>query len=654
VLNGLIVTVLIVGAQLRPYRRTRFSYPLVLPPTSRGLLVSPQGQSLNRRLRDSFVVFALAALILLITVSFLVSLRLSTNMVVIQMAKDAEDVSSRIPDFRDDRQHLLSQYSALLNGNEAESETLLRQLFRTGDYFRRVMLVDESLDVDAFYPPDISAVILSSWERTAINDSLATSAPFIGSAQQSDSAEELVSFVVPVMDGSGQPEAALIGRVSDISLSQLIAGLQGTAGEGEGFLVDEQGRILAHPDPAVLGAVWNPPTETSRLIRAEGPGTAYEGRASDTNVRELVYYQQGPNHPWTVVVTVPYTIVLQTALRIGASMFGIGAVSLALLGIYLLVVGRSITGPLEELMVASQSIAGGSLNTPIRAKGEDELGRLAQAFGQMQIALKKRLDEQALLVSVSQEVSASMDINKGMPAILLGALRGTGAAGVRVVVFNPNGGRPLTFGQGPAHRAMLYFDRQLMDALRQEREMVLATPEAVAASLTVPEQRDRELPFKSVIALPLHTEDRFQGIFWLAFRQPREFDQAELNLVRTLAGQAAVLVQNAWLFASAEGGRRRLAAVLASTNDAMIVTDQTNRILWINPAMEHAFGLRAAEVRGLPVADVIRSDRLREALTSEAERARNVEVRIADGRTLYAVVSTVINNDGQAIGRVGA
>jgi PAS domain S-box-containing protein len=651
VLDGLIVTVLIVGLQLRPYAAMGRFFPIILPPRQHGYSPSPQSLSFNRRLRDSFLIFSVVMLTVLIVVGVWVSLRLSTQMVVNQMVKDARDVSVRIPDFREERHHLLNEYGAMLGREEERNQQVLRQLFRSGDHFRRVVLIDQSGDVASFYPDDTPAVELTDLEQIAISDTLQTSEPFISSVQRIEGDEEVISFVVPVLDGDGAPEAALIGRVPDVSLNEMIVGLQGTVGEGQGFIVDEQNQVIAHPDLDSLLTTWNPPDRSERLIDAgNAPGTAYEGRAGDTNVRELVYYQTGPDHPWTVVIAVPYSVVLSLALQIGASLLLIGAVAMGLLGLYLLFVARSVTGPLNELMLASQSIAGGSLNTPIRTLGEDELGRLGQAFGQMQRALKKRLDELSLLLSVSQDVSASMDINQGMPAILQGTLRGTGAAGVRVVVLNPSGRQPLAFGEGPAFKSMAPFDRQVMGLLRQSRELLFTAADEVRAAFKVPQ--DRDLPFKAVIALPLFTHERFQGIFWLAHRQAHDFSQTELNLVRTLASQAAVLVENARLFATAEGGRRRLAAVLASTTDAVIVTDQTERILLINPAMERAFGLNAAEVRGLPVTDVVRSERLIEALTSDAERARNVEVPAAGGKTLYASVSTIVSYDGQVMGRV--
>jgi PAS domain-containing protein len=52
----------------------------------------------------------------------------------------------------------------------------------------------------------------------------------------------------------------------------------------------------------------------------------------------------------------------------------------------------------------------------------------------------------------------------------------------------------------------------------------------------------------------------------------------------TLASQAAVAAANARLFTNAEIGRQRLAAILASTPDPVLVTDQQNRLFLANPA----------------------------------------------------------------------
>jgi PAS domain S-box-containing protein len=178
----------------------------------------------------------------------------------------------------------------------------------------------------------------------------------------------------------------------------------------------------------------------------------------------------------------------------------------------------------------------------------------------------------------------------------------------------------------------------------------LESPQAISEALGLPEMDD--LPVAALLALPLHAKDRFQGVMWLGFRSPHPFSETERNLLQTLAGQAAVLVDNARLYATAEGGRRRLTAVLDSTADAVIVTDRTQRVLLVNRAMEHLFQMKGQEVNGRPVGDVLDVPALVEALTNQAERQPNREIPLADGRVFYSSISTILNNDGQVMGRV--
>ena len=159
-------------------------------------------------------------------------------------------------------------------------------------------------------------------------------------------------------------------------------------------------------------------------------------------------------------------------------------------------------------------------------------------------------------------------------------------------------------------------------------------------------------PATVALALPLYAKERFQGMIWVGYRTPRSFDTNEKNLLNTLAGQAAVLVENARLYANSEGGRRRLAAVLASTSDGVIVTDQTKRVLLINKAMEGIFGLTPNEVIGRPVTSVLSAPLLLEALTSGDESARNREIPVGKDKVFYASTSTIVGHDGQVMGRV--
>ncbi len=641
ILGGAVVSLLLFGLpQLKPRRR---------------MIPSPLSLSLNTRLVATFFLFAGLLSFLLVIIGFNLALRVATNLAVAQMARDAESVSTTIPDFRAHRQHLLvrtSENRALTSENIETRQAVLEQLFRIGPFFRSLMLIDDTQTIEAQFPEDETPNSLSNLERIAVEDALQTGAPYISPAQELEDGSFFLSFIVPVYGERETPQAVLIGRVPDVSLEELVVALQGTLVKGVGFLLDEQGQIIGHPEPVNLLKSWEIPGSDQQILKAseQFDGLAYEGLQGSTNARQIVYYLHGPDHPWGIVITVPYEVILEQALQIAVQLAIVLGAAVLLFGFFLLWLGRSITKPLMDLALASQKIADGSLNTSINPQGDDEIGRLGQAFNQMQMALKRRLDELSLLLGVSQDVSKSIDINRGMPSVLKGALRGTGASGARVVVLNPSGRQPLLFGEGPASSKMAQFDRQIMVKIRQQKELILASPMDVGSILQNGHEPDI-LP-KAIVALPLATNGRFQGVFWLAYRQAHDFDQTELSFLRTLSGQASVLVENARLYATAEGGRRRLAAVLASTTDAVIVTDQTERVLLINPAMERFFDLSASNVVGRPVKNVLKIEPLVNALTGDSRKTHNIEIQADDGRVFYASVSTIFNNEGQAIGRV--
>ncbi|MBE2197875.1 MAG: PAS domain-containing protein [Anaerolinea sp.] len=641
VFGGGVVMLILMGAPyLRPQRHLR---------------PSPEKQSLSRYLLNTFVRFAILLTVLLVTVVFNLSTAVSTRLVINQMAHDAHAVSTEIPNFQARLQNLLVQYSqdeGLLSMDTAVSDKSLRQLFRTTPLYRRILLIDADETIRDFYPDDADNVTLTDLEQAAIANALSTSAPSMTAAQNRGD-EHILSFVVPVLDAQGESAAVLVGRVPELSFDTLIVGLQGTVGAGSGYIVDENSRIIAHPDANRLLNYWYPPLADALPGSAAAiDGVFYQGRQGDTNARELVYYVSGQNHPWTVVIAVPYEVVLRLAWNIGMPLTLVLLLVMAAFYFNLAVVGRNITKPLRDLVHASRTIAaGGGFDFEWNTTGDrdDEVGQLNSAFVQMQRSLKNRLDELSLLLSVSHDVSASIDINHSMPAMLKGALRGTGASGARAIVFNPGGGAPLTFGEGPSADSMSNLDRAVAARLRTAKEIMLSTPAQIRAELELAE--DIALPVPALIAIALRSRDRLQGVLWLGYRQNHRFDLSERNLLHTLSSQASILVENARLFATAEGGWRRLAAVLASTTDAVIVTDQTKRVLLVNRAMERIFHLNAAEVVGRQVTDVIKVEPLVKALTHDDESAHNHEFP-HNGRVYYTNAAPIISNDGQALGRV--
>lgn len=647
--GGLVASLILVGVpQIRIVPKT------LQPP--------PHQRSVRNRLVITFAAFAVILSTALLTVVFSLSVTVAERLLVNQMAHDAEAVSRQIPTFRSQTQNLLRQYSdspVLLGDDEEAIEDYLGTLVRmAGAYYRHVILVDASGDIVTFYPnhDQDEEPALTPFEAGAVSDALARGAPSMSPAQSIDD-EAVLSIIVPVRDDGGDPAAALVGRIPGIVLGDLVVGLQGTVGEGMGFIVDERGQIIAHADETAIMSPWSPPAEGTRArrFRVDGPGEAYESLSSETNARQLNYERLGPDHPWRVVIAVPHQVVLRLALEIGSPLIAVLAVGMLAFGFVLVYLGRGITMPLGDLVQASQRLAAGDFDVSVPTASNDlhetdEVGQLSQAFERMRRSMQRHFNDMNLMLEVSHDISSAIDIQQGLPVILRGAVRGTGAIGVRAIVRNPSGPHPLTFGEGPAAASMAPFDRHIFSLGRQEDEIGLTTPEQVRNGLRL--SPGEEPPVQALVVMALVAKDRFQGVLWVGYRQPHEFSDGELNMLRTMANQASVLVENARLFSTAESQWRRLAAVIASTRDAVIVTDQTDRLLLLNPAMAKAFDLKPPEVLRRPVADVIENENLVRALTAREDRVRNLEIPLSDGSVLYASVSTIRSNDRQGLGRV--
>jgi PAS domain S-box-containing protein len=202
---------------------------------------------------------------------------------------------------------------------------------------------------------------------------------------------------------------------------------------------------------------------------------------------------------------------------------------------------------------------------------------------------------------------------------------------------------------------MMLLDRGILHLTQTEERVVIENIARARAVLDVSLVIGQ---LHALVALPLRQEATFYGAFWLAYTEAHTVSETEINFLTTLAGQAAVAVANARLFESAEQGRQRLAAILASTPDAVIVTDRNERVLLLNPAAETAFDLAGKPSIGQPVAQVLPHAELVDLLTNkrpavdEAPAANTVEFENANGRTLYASASTIIGGEGAPLGRV--
>jgi len=250
-------------------------------------------------------------------------------------------------------------------------------------------------------------------------------------------------------------------------------------------------------------------------------------------------------------------------------------------------------------------------------------------------------------------VASSLEMQDAVKPVL-DAILSTGANSVSVVLspsILPDTfvELPSRFALGPAKDMYLHLDEQIL-ALAQSQERI------VLPNLT----RSRELVLDSsgpqplaLLAVALKHENRYYGVVWAGFEQPRMFSDADVRFVTTLAGQAALAVANAHLFLNVEASRRQLEAILNSTPDPVLVTDHRNRLLLTNRAASLALGQtdQKNSGMGMQTEKVVKIKPLLALLQSTTTENQSVEIVLADQRTYLATASSVMV-EGRQIGRV--
>ena len=634
----------------------------------------------SQSLRARFMIVLIPVLLLGVFFSILAvnrrAMTLAREQALAEMARSAATAGDGIAHFYYTGANLLEQFAAnpeLLEPHLPTRVAALENSRRVIPFFQEMLLTDAGGTVSAAVPEDLAYLDLTQEEQQLVAQALSydmsgvTHLTLFSSVEQvGKAAVYRLTFVQPLLDGEELPsQGVLLARVQlDVNpdMKRALETLQFGRNQESGFIVDDRGVIIAHQDPAARLRPWS--VNIGAVSYPTAVGRAYDD-VTPEGERVLVYSQAVEGVPATVVLQLPFAVVLETATAISNPLLLVQmAIGVTLLLVVPLLATR-ITQPLHALADGARQIAGGNLEVPMHLSGEDEVAQLGHAFEQMRLRLRDRLDDLSLLLNVSQSVSATLDLDTGVPLILEGALKETGAAVARFVLLDSNDRPQRVFSVGLADASLPALDRAFASVLgRRQEPLVSQNLRQEESTVTTAG------PLQSVAAFPVRSQNHTVAILWVGAVGAEEFDEARINLLTTLVGQAAVLVENARLFQAAEGGRQRLAAILASTTDAVLVTDSLYRLLLINPATQRLLGLDEAAY-GRPVEELNLPPLLADALSCPYDDQLapfTIEIPFPDVRTYYASIAPImslaspkagghalpaqLDAEGQVVGRV--
>ncbi len=617
------------------------------------LTPSPAERSLRTRFIVSMAPLALILVLTLMIADWVIAGQAARGMLRSQMASAASTAAEGVPFFLEVGQNLalkLVQDERLLSDNPAVMKEALAENIKIVPFFNQLTILNDNGQVLASHP---TANYVGN--QAPVDEQMGVQLTLNGVPIQifsipptGNQTSAQISFVTAISGEDGQTERVLVAR-SDLTSNPYAQSIRTGLNnlntiDGQGLLLDENNRILIHPDPEQVMDTY---------LGETGKTPSFYNDTAPDGTRQIVYYRPASGRPWSIVLNVPAYRTQQIALSIALPLLGM-IILLSLIGLVLVQISLgAVTRSLQTLAGEAGRLASGMLDQPVTVETVDEVGQLGRAFEQMRVSLKDRLDELNRLLQVSQGVASSLEISEAVKPVLESALA-SGACSARVVLspqampnLNGDSARPMRFGYGPSQNLYRELDEQILALTRQQDRLVLSNllrPKLLNLAPNTPRP-------ESLMAVALRHESNYYGALWVAFDQPHTFSEEEVRFLVTLGSQAALAAANARLFLNAEIGRRRLESILASSPDPVLVTDQNDRLLLTNPAAWQVLGLGLETDEGKPIDLAIQQAELVELLRSTSVEMQSTEINLPGGRIFLATATSVLA-EGQRVGRV--
>jgi signal transduction histidine kinase len=197
--------------------------------------------------------------------------------------------------------------------------------------------------------------------------------------------------VTPIRDGSGTARGFLAGELHLSYAGAPLVPLPEREGGIHAQVVDARGYILAH---SAVGETTSPDEHVDVLapfIASGRPGTIIHGVGGGRD--HVVAYYPLESMPGGVVVEQreDAALALPNDMERTVLVFGLGSLVVASGAAWFH--ARTVVRPIRDLTNASKRIAAGSLEDPIVATREDEVGELARSFDTMRVRLRDSLEE---------------------------------------------------------------------------------------------------------------------------------------------------------------------------------------------------------------------------------------------------------------------
>jgi methyl-accepting chemotaxis protein len=189
--------------------------------------------------------------------------------------------------------------------------------------------------------------------------------------------------------------------------------LQLPGSEGYGFLIDDDGRTIAHPDLQMAGLSLEDSTENLLGSAVNEMLSADTGviEVNETDDIQTVAFAKIANTDWHVGIAVPQHAVTAPATEMQRNGLMISVIVATLACVAALYLSHRIVHPLRQLVFGVKHFAEGDLTYQMDIQVGNEVGELAKAFNTMagklyqrERRLKQTIDEMRIEIDVGNKV----------------------------------------------------------------------------------------------------------------------------------------------------------------------------------------------------------------------------------------------------------
>jgi PAS domain S-box-containing protein len=274
--------------------------------------------------------------------------------------------------------------------------------------------------------------------------------------------------------------------------------------------------------------------------------------------------------------------------------------------------------------------------------------RLALSHDELLEEFKRQTAQLQAINNVTAAVSQSLDLNVTLQTALEAVLSVIPVEASGISMVDENAGELVLRAQrGWKHDFVsnpmrIKLGQGISGQAVTNDEVVITGDLSNDPRLVVPAFSEEHI--QAQVLAPMHARGKVVGILSVMSYKPYKFDDDEISVLKAIADQVGLALDNAQLYESVREQQSRLEAVLQSTADAIIASDHQGNINLINQAAEDLFQLDTPSLMGQPLQDAPLPPGLAKKLNdmlAPVDSMQTFEVLLENGRCLAAVVSPV-------------